>query len=73
MNDEFALIGLQLCYLIAPALFVLVGAACFFGYRLDETRHGEIRKALEARDALVQEAISIDPSSSATPAPTAAE
>ena len=37
--------------LFAPVIFVLVGGACFFGYSLDATRHAEIRKALDIRDA----------------------
>ena len=51
VNDVFALQGLQLCYLFAPIIFVLIGAALFFGYQLDEARHTQIRQALEARDA----------------------
>lgn len=51
VNDPFALEGLQLCYLFAPIIFVLIGAALFFGYKLDETRHSEIRAALDAREA----------------------
>ena len=51
VNDAFALQGLQLCYLFAPVIFVLVGAAMFFGYQLDEARHSEIRAALDAREA----------------------
>ena len=50
VNDAFALQGLQLCYLFAPIIFVFAGAAMFFGYQLDETRHQEIRAALDARD-----------------------
>ena len=52
VNDVFALQGLQLCYLFAPIIFVLIGAALFFGYKLDEARHSEIRAALDARDAM---------------------
>ena len=51
VNDAFALQGLQLCYLFAHVIFVLVGAALFFGYQLDEARHSEIRAALDAREA----------------------
>ncbi|MGH6972493.1 MAG: MFS transporter, partial [Caulobacteraceae bacterium] len=51
-NTGRALLGLEMTYLFAPIVFVLVGAAFFFGYRLDARRHGEIRAALEARDAL---------------------
>lgn len=51
VNDAFALKGLQLCYLFAPIIFVLIGAALFFGYTLDEAQHSVIRAALDARDA----------------------
>jgi GPH family glycoside/pentoside/hexuronide:cation symporter len=64
VNDAFALHGLQLCYLFAPIIFVLVGAALFFGYRLDETRHAQIREALEAREAEVDRAIAVQPATS---------
>lgn len=51
VNDAFALKGLQLCYLFAPIIFVLIGAALFFGYTLDEEQHSIIRAALDARDS----------------------
>lgn len=54
VNDEFALIGLQLCYLFTPIIFVLAAGAMFFGYTLDETRHTEIRNALEDRERAEQ-------------------
>ena len=71
VNDAFALHGLQLCYLFAPIIFVLVGAALFFGYRLDETRHAEIREALEAREAELDRAIAMEPATTGS-APGAA-
>jgi GPH family glycoside/pentoside/hexuronide:cation symporter len=64
VNDAFALQGLQLCYLFAPIIFVLVGAALFFGYQLDETRHAQIREALEARDAELDRALAAEPTAS---------
>lgn len=60
VNDAFALQGLQLCYLFAPIIFVLIGAALFFGYTLDEARHSEIRAALDAQDAEA-EALAAEP------------
>ena len=50
VNDEFARMGLQLCYLFTPIIFVLAAGAMFFGYTLDERRHAEIRNALEERE-----------------------
>jgi len=61
VNDAFALQGLQLCYLFAPIIFVLVGAALFFGYTLDEKRHSEIRDALDAMDEEVANALAAEP------------
>jgi len=51
VNSAQAIFGLEMCYLFAPIILVFVGGALFFGYRLDARRHGEIRAALEARDA----------------------
>ncbi|MBS0411786.1 MAG: MFS transporter [Proteobacteria bacterium] len=72
VNDAFALKGLQLCYLFTPIIFVFVGGAMFFGYKLDEARHAEIRKALEDRDQALAEAEAIEPAAQATSAPAAA-
>ena len=87
-NSVAAIHGLELIYLIGPVLFVMLGGACFFGYRLDSAKHAEIREALELRDAMIPvagviEAIGSDaatsgapiepPQDGARPAPTAAE
>jgi len=37
-------------------VFVMLGGACFIGYKLDSRRHAEIRAHLEARDALTPQA-----------------
>ncbi|MEJ1969471.1 MAG: hypothetical protein WDN03_12675 [Rhizomicrobium sp.] len=59
VNTPHAIFALQMCYLFAPIVLVLVGATVFFGYRLDSKRHDEIRLALEERDtAAALEAIS---------------
>jgi Na+/melibiose symporter-like transporter len=50
-NTAEALQGLKLIYLIGPVVFVMLGAACFIGYKLDDTAHGQIREALARRDA----------------------
>jgi len=36
-------------------VFVMAGGLCFVGYRLDQRRHAEIRRALDARDAEASE------------------
>ena len=51
VNTPHAIFGLEMCYLFAPIILVFVGGAMFFGYKLDSKRHGEIRAALEERDA----------------------
>ena len=43
---------MELVYLIGPVVFVMLGGACYIGYKLDHKRHAEIRQALEERDAL---------------------
>jgi Na+/melibiose symporter-like transporter len=51
VNTPQALFGLEMVYLFAPIVFVFIGGLLFFGYELDEKRHGEIRRALDERDA----------------------
>ncbi len=52
-NSPAAIRGMELVYLIGPVVFVMLGAACFIGYKLDSRRHAEIRAKLDARDAEV--------------------
>ena len=47
INTPHAIFGLEMCYLFAPVVLVLLGGALFFGYRLDSRRHAEIREALD--------------------------
>jgi GPH family glycoside/pentoside/hexuronide:cation symporter len=49
-NTPAAIHGLELVYLIGPVVFVMLGGACYIGYKLDHKRHAEIRQALEERD-----------------------
>ncbi|HWD26496.1 MAG TPA: MFS transporter [Rhizomicrobium sp.] len=54
-NTPNALWGLQACYLAPPVICVLIGGLAMWGYKLDETRHAEIRAKLQiegAKDAL---------------------
>ena len=51
VNTPDAIFGLEMCYLFAPVIFVLIGALPFFGYKLTAQRHSEIREALEAQEA----------------------
>ena len=56
LNTPAQIHRLELAYLIGPIFFVMVGGACFVGYKLDSKRHAEIRAKLEERDALYDEA-----------------
>jgi GPH family glycoside/pentoside/hexuronide:cation symporter len=55
-NTVAAIHNLELVYLLGPITFVMLGGACYLGYKLDHNRHAEIRAALEARDGLSMEA-----------------
>lgn len=61
VNTPEAIFGLQMCYLFAPIIFVLIGAIAFFGYKLTPERHSEIRAALDEQErvsfAAAEEAI----------------
>lgn len=52
-NTPAAIHGMELVYLIGPVVFVMLGGACFIGYKLDSRRHGEIRAELDLRDAMM--------------------
>ena len=54
VNTPEAIFGMQLVYLIGPVVFVMLGGACFIGYKLDSKRHAEIRRQLEERDGLIE-------------------
>jgi Na+/melibiose symporter-like transporter len=49
-NTAYALKGLEIAFLAGPIVFVMLGGLCFVGYRLDQDRHADIRRQLEARD-----------------------
>lgn len=55
-NTAAAISGMEMTYLIGPIGFVMLGGACFLGYKLDAGRHAEVRRQLEERDAMVPEA-----------------
>lgn len=48
INTAHAIWGLEMCYLFAPIILVVVGGTMFFGYTLTAQRQGEIRAKLEA-------------------------
>jgi GPH family glycoside/pentoside/hexuronide:cation symporter len=56
VNTPEAIRGLELAFLIGPIFFVMLGGAWFIGYRLTQEKHAEVRRQLEERDALYDEA-----------------
>ena len=54
-NTPHAIFGLEMVYLFAPIIFVVIGGVCFVGYKLDASRHAEIRAALDRRDAAIEQ------------------
>ncbi len=51
-NTPAAIHNLELVYLIGPITFVMLGGACYLGYKLNDKRHAEIRAALDEREAM---------------------
>jgi Na+/melibiose symporter-like transporter len=56
VNSHAAIVGLEWMFLLGPIVFVMLGGACFLGWKLDAARHAEIRAALDERDAQYDEA-----------------
>ena len=52
VNTAHAIAGMQIVYLSGPVFFVMLGGACYIGYKLDSKRHADIRAQLEERDAM---------------------
>ena len=50
VNTPNAIFGLEMCYLFAPIIFVVVGLLVLLGYKLDAKRHADVRAALDLRD-----------------------
>ena len=50
-NTPEAIRGLEMCYVFAPIILVIVGSACLIGYKLTSEKQSEIRKALEELEA----------------------
>jgi len=48
VNTPHAIWGLEMCYLFAPIILVVVGGLMFFGYSLTRERHTAIRMQLDA-------------------------
>jgi len=52
VNTPDAIQSLQLVFIVGPIFFVMIGGACFVGYKLTPARHADIRRQLDERDAL---------------------
>ena len=71
LNTAHAIWGLEMCYLFAPIVLVLVGGTFFFGYTLTAERQGQIRADLEAlaeKDVLAAEESMVGPGEAVAPA-----
>jgi Na+/melibiose symporter-like transporter len=60
VNTPEAVQALQLVYIVGPIFFVMLAGSCFIGYRLTPQRHAEIRRQLDARDALNDPAAALE-------------
>jgi len=69
MNTPGAVHGLELIYLITPVVFVMLGGACYIGYKLDSKRHGEIRAQLDERDGAIPQAAILESLTGGQPEP----
>lgn len=59
-NTPEAIQALMLCFLVGPVVFVILGAACLVGYRLDAQRAADVRRQLDERDAAFDPAASLE-------------
>ena len=59
-NTPQAVESLQLVFIVGPIFFVMVAGACFIGYRLSPQRHADIRRQLEAREAMEDPAAALE-------------
>jgi Na+/melibiose symporter-like transporter len=71
-NTPAAIHNLELVYLLGPITFVMLGGACYLGYKLDHKRHAEIRAQLDARDAPFEAAATLESLGGDIVSPTAA-
>jgi Na+/melibiose symporter-like transporter len=56
VNTPAAIHNLIIAFIAGPIVFVMLGGACVIGWRLDARRQGEIRGALDAREAALEAA-----------------
>lgn len=53
VNTPAAIHNLTIAFIAGPIAFVMLAGACVIGWRLDAARHGEVRRALDAREATI--------------------
>ncbi|HEY3799107.1 MAG TPA: MFS transporter [Caulobacteraceae bacterium] len=59
-NTPAAIHNLELVYVLGPIFFVMLGGACYLGYKLDHKRHAEVRAALDEREGILPAAASLE-------------
>jgi Na+/melibiose symporter-like transporter len=52
-NSPAALRGLEIVFIAGPIFWCVVGGLCFLGWKLDAAKHADIRRQLDARDAVL--------------------
>ena len=52
-NSPAALRGLEIVFIAGPIFWCVVGGLCFIGWKLDAAKHADIRRQLDARDAVL--------------------
>jgi glycoside/pentoside/hexuronide:cation symporter, GPH family len=50
-NTPAGILGLTLVFILGPIFWCILGGVCFLGWKLDATKHADIRARLEMRDA----------------------
>ena len=55
-NTPQAIHNLEISFIVGPIIFVMLGGACLVGWRLNAHVHAHVRRQLEERDALYDEA-----------------
>jgi GPH family glycoside/pentoside/hexuronide:cation symporter len=55
VNGPAQIRGLELAYTFGPIVFVMIGGACFLGYKLTPEKHADIRRQLDERDVAYDE------------------
>ena len=60
-DPQAGMMGLQVLFVVAPAVLGLLAAWVCFGYPLDARRHAEIREQLSLRDGIPPPTAGLEP------------